>query len=231
MAETRSMFVLIAGGGRTGAQLASFLVSQHHEVVVVEHRPQILAHIHRELPTEVVFEGNATDPDVLERAGIRRAQVLAACMQGDADNLALCFIARSRYSVPRTIATINNPRNAWLFDKRFHVDVAINQAEILASLVEQEMSLGEMLTLLKLRRGRYSLVEDTIPDTSPAVGVAIRDLALPPNAVIAAIIRQGEIVIPRGQVTFEAGDEVLAIVDTEAAEELARLLGHPVSAR
>ncbi|PYQ38315.1 MAG: potassium transporter TrkA, partial [Acidobacteria bacterium] len=76
------MFVLIAGGGRTGAQLASFLVSQHHEVVVVEHRPQILAHIHRELPTEVVFEGNATDPDVLERAGIRRAQVLAACMQG-----------------------------------------------------------------------------------------------------------------------------------------------------
>ena len=150
-------------------------------------------------------------------------------MRGDADNLALCFVARTRHNVPRTIATINNPRNAWLFDKRFHVDVAINQAEILASLVEQEMSLGEMMTLLKLRRGRYSLVEDKIPPTSPAVGVAIRDLALPPNAVIAAIIRQGEIVIPRGQITLEAGDDLLAIVDTEAAEELARLLGHPVS--
>ena len=229
MADTRSMFVLIAGGGRTGAQLASFLVSQHHEVVVIEHRPQILAHIHRELPTEVVFEGNATDPDVLERAGIRRAQVLAACMQGDADNLALCFIARSRYSVPRTIATINNPRNAWLFDAHFHVDVAVNQAEILASLIEQEMSLGEMMTLLKLRRGRFSLVEDRVQPNAPAVGVAIRDIALPPNAVIAAIIRQGEIVIPRGQVTFEADDEVLAIVDTEAAEALAKLMGHAVT--
>jgi len=224
------MFVMIAGGGRTGAQLASFLVSQSHEVAVIEHRPDILAHIHRELPTEVVFEGNATDPDVLERAGARRAQVLAACMQGDADNLALCFIARTRYSVPRTIATINNPRNAWLFDQRFHVDVALNQAEILASLIEQEMSLGEMLTLLKLRRGRYSLVEDRIQKGSRAVGVALRDLPLPPKAVIAAIIRQGEMVIPRGQVTFEEGDEVLAIVEQDAVEELASLFGHPVTA-
>jgi trk system potassium uptake protein TrkA len=220
------MFVVIAGGGRTGAQLASFLVTQKHEVVVIEHRPDILAHIHRELPTEVVFEGNATDPDVLERAGVGRAQVLAACMQGDADNLALCFIARSRYRVTRTIATINNPRNAWLFDARFHVDVAVNQAEILASLIEQEMSLGEMMTLLKLRRGRYSLVEDRIQPDSRAVGVALRDLPLPPKAVVAAIIRQGEIVIPRGQVAFEAGDEVLAIVDPEASDDLAALFGH-----
>jgi trk system potassium uptake protein len=224
------MFVVIAGGGRTGAQLASFLVSQHHEVVVIEHRPDILAHIHRELPTEVVFEGNATDPDVLERAGVARAQVLAACMGGDADNLALCFIARTRYSVTRTIATINNPRNAWLFDQRFHVDVAVNQAEILASLIEQEMSLGEMMTLLKLRRGRYSLVEDRIQPGSRAVGVALRDLPLPPKAVIAAIIRQGEIVIPRGQVAFEAGDEVLAIVDEDEVAELAAIFGHPVHA-
>ena len=81
------MFVLIAGGGRTGAQLATFLVSQKHEVRLIEHRPEILAHIHRELPTEVVFHGNATDPDVLERAGAATAQVLAACMRGDADNL------------------------------------------------------------------------------------------------------------------------------------------------
>ena len=168
--EEDLMFVLIAGGGRTGAQLATFLVSQRHHVRLIEHRPEILAHIHRELPTEVVFHGNATDPDVLERAGAPEAQVLAACMRGDADNLALCFVARTRHRIPRTIATINNPRNAWLFDKRFHVDVAINQAEILASLVEQEMSLGEMMTLLKLRRGRYSLVEDLVQPTSPRGG-------------------------------------------------------------
>src|SRR5256885_12814956 len=87
---------------------------------------------------------------------------------------------RGLVAVPRTIATINNTRNAWLFDQRFHVDVAVNQAEILASLIEQEMSLGEMMTLLKLRRGRYSLVEDKIQPGSSAVGVALRDLPLPP---------------------------------------------------
>lgn len=221
------MFVVIAGGGRTGAQLASFLVSQHHEVVVIEHRPDILAHIHRELPTEVVFEGNATDPDIMERAGVARAQVLAACMQGDADNLALCFIARSRYSVARTIATINNPRNAWLFDQRFHVDVAVNQAEILASLIEQEMSLGDMMTLLKLKRGRYSLVGEKLPAGARAVGLAIKDLPLPKSCVITAVLRGGDLVIPRGAVQLEAGDEVLALVDSEDAEVLAVLFGPP----
>lgn len=224
------MFVLIAGGGRTGAQLASLLVAQNHEVHLIEHRREVLAHIHRELPTEVIHEGNATEPEVLERAGIMRAQVLAASMGGDADNLSLCFLARERYKIPRTIACINNPRNAWLFDKKFHVDVALNQADILASLIEQEMSLGDMMTLLKLRRGRFSLVGEKIPEGARAVGVSIKDLPLPPNSVIAAIIRQGDIVIPRGPLRFEAGDEVLAIVDAEGAEELANLFGHPALA-
>jgi trk system potassium uptake protein TrkA len=221
------MFVVIAGGGRTGAQLASFLVAQSHDVRLVEHRRDILAHIHRELPTEVIYEGNATSPEVLETVGIARAQVLAACMASDAENLALCFVARERYRVPRTIACVNNPRSAWLFDKSFHVDVALNQAEILASLIEQEMSLGDMMTLLKLRRGRYSLVGERIPEGARAVGVAIKDLSFPPNSVIAAIIRQGDIVIPRGPLTFQAGDEVLAITDAEGAEELAALFGRP----
>ncbi len=98
-------------------------------------------------------------------------------MASDADNLSLCFIARERYKVPRTIATINNPRNAWLFDKSFHVDVALNQADILASLIEQEMSLGDMMTLLKLRRGSYSLVSEKIPTGARAVGMTIQRAA------------------------------------------------------
>ena len=219
------MFVLIAGGGRTAAQLASYLVAQKHEVHLIEARREVLVHIHRQLPTEVVFEGNATEPHTLETAGVRRANVFVACLQSDADNLAVCFLARTRYGVRRTIATINNPGTAWLFDKRFHVDVALNQADILASLIEQEMSLGDMMTLAKLRRGRYSLVGEKIPPGAPAIGVAIKDLALPPDSVIAAIIRHGEIVIPRGPLTFEEGDEVLAIVDPQAAEELAQLFG------
>jgi trk system potassium uptake protein len=221
------MFILIAGGGRTAMQLATLLLMQQHQVRLIEHRRDVLTQIHRELPTEVIYEGNATDPLVLEQAGIRQAQVLAACTGSDVDNLVLCFFGRTRYNVPRTIARVNNPRNAWLFDDKFHVDVALNQAEILATLIEEEMSLGDMMILLRLRRGRYSLVQEKIHDGARAVGVALKDLALPPNSVIAAIVRQDQIHIPRGITQFQVGDEVLAIVDREAAEDLSRLFGPP----
>jgi trk system potassium uptake protein TrkA len=221
------MFVIIAGGGRTAAHLATLLVAQNHDVHLIEHRREVLVHIHRELPTEVIFEGFATDPEVLERAGIERAKVLVAAMQGDAENLSLCFLARKRYAMPRIIACINNPRNAWLFDEKFHVDVALNQADILASLIEQEMSLGDMMTLAKLRRGKFSLVSEKMPAAARAVGLAIKDLPLPPNSVIAAVIRKGDIVIPRGPLRLEPGDEVLAIVDAEGADDLAALFGNP----
>lgn len=221
------MLVLIAGGGRTGSQLAALLVAQNHQVHLIEHRREILERLHRELPTEVIYEGKATDPQVLEAAGIQQAQVLAACLPDDADNLSLCFVARSRYQVQRIIAQINDPRNAWLFDSKFHVDVALNQSEILARLIEEEMSLGDMVTLLKLRRGQYSLVEEKIPPGAKAVGIAIKDLALPDECVIAGIIRKGKMVMPRGLTAFEAGDEVLAVTDRQGAEQLAALFAPP----
>jgi len=221
------MFVLIAGGGRTGAQLARLLVAQGHEVHLVENRKEVLSRIHRELPTEVIYEGNPIDPIVLEQAGIQRADIVTACTTSDEQNLALCFFARERYKIRRTIARVNNPRNAWLFDQKFHVDVAVNQAEIMSSLIEEEMSMGDMMTLLKLKRGNYSLVEEKIPEGAKAIGVAIRDLGLPDQCVIAAIIRQGEVIVPRGITTLEAGDEVLAVTDDEGADELARLLTPP----
>ena len=160
------MRILIAGGGRTGATLALTLHAQKHEVRLMEHRPGVLAHIHRELPTELIYEGNPNDPRTLEFARVTDAQVLVASMSSDAENLALCFIGREHFRVPRTIATINDPRFAWLFGPRFHVDVAVNQADILAGLIEQELSVGDMMTLLKLRKGSYSLVSETLPRAS-----------------------------------------------------------------
>jgi trk system potassium uptake protein TrkA len=221
------MFVLIAGGGRTGTQLAALLVAQNYQIRLIEHRPEVLSRLHRELPTESVYEGYATDPQVLEQTGIRKAEALAACTDSDADNLVLCFLARTRYQVPRTIARINNPRNAWLFGQHFHVDVALNQAEILASLIEEEMSLGDMMTLLKLRRGQYSLVEEKIPAQAAVLGIAIKDMRLPQHCVIAAIIREGQIVVPTGDTVFEVGDEVLAVTNRSGAEQLARLFAPP----
>ena len=109
------MILIVAGGGRTGTQLASILLRQGHEIRLIEHRKDILARLHRELPTEVIFEGNPADPRVLDQVGAREVQVLAACTTEDSDNLAICFIAREIFKVPRTIARINNPKNEHIF--------------------------------------------------------------------------------------------------------------------
>ncbi len=221
------MFVFIAGGGRTGAQLATQLMEQNYHVRLVEHRPELLAHLHHEIPTEVIYEGSATDPNVLKQAGLEKANVLVACTNEDAANLVICYLARTLFKVNRTIARINNPRNAWLFDKNFHVDETINQADVMAHLIQEEMSLGDMMTLLKLRRGRYALVEEKVPAGAKAVGMQLKDLGLPDQCVIAAIIRNGQVTLPRGNTKLEQHDEVLAITDTDGAQQLAELLAPP----
>jgi trk system potassium uptake protein len=222
------MIVVIVGGGRTGAQLAKVLLAQDHEVHLIESRREVLSRIHRELPTEVIYEGNPIDPETLESANIRNADVVTACTTSDEINLVVCFIAHTRFNVRRTIARVNNPRNAWLFNELFFVDVAVNQADIMSRLIEEEMSMGDMLTLLKLRRGNFSLVEETINEGAPGIGLAIKDLSME-GVVIAAIIRQGEVIVPRGVTVFEAGDEVLAVTDAVGALKLSALLGRPTS--
>jgi trk system potassium uptake protein TrkA len=224
------MYVLIIGGGRTGSHLASLLMAQGHEVRVIEHRPNALANLHRELPTEFICEGDGTDPQVLEAVDIRRAQVLVAVSSEDADNLVAASLARHHYGVRRVIGRVNNPRNAWLFTPEFGVDAALDQADIIAKLVEEEMSLGDMMTMLKLRRGKYSLVEEKIYPGARAVGVAIKDLPIPQNCTISGVIRNGEIIVPRGVTVLEEGDEVLALVDDQTRTFLERLLGRPSQA-
>lgn len=219
------MFVLIVGGGRTGSHLASLLLAQGHTICVMEHRPHILADLHRELATENIFEGDGTDPQSLEAAGIRQAQVVAAVTSDDADNLVIASLARHHYGVARVIGRVNNPRNAWLFTSDFGVDVGVNQADVMAKLIEEEMSLGDMMVMLKLRRGKYSLVEEKIFPGALAMNKAIKDLPLPQNCVIAGIIRHGEIVMPRGITVLEEADEILALVDENARIALSKLLG------
>jgi trk system potassium uptake protein len=217
------MNVLIIGGETTGAQLASLLLDQKFNVCLVEHRRDVLSQLHQELPTEVVYEDNPRDLQVLEQAGIREANVVVACTSSDADNVVLCYLARTHFQVPRTIARINNPRHAWLFTDKMHVDVALNESSILAHLIEEEMSLGDMMTLLKLRRGQYSLVEVVIPSGAKVAGKQIKDIPFTENCVVAAIFRKGETILPRGATVLEVGDEVLAITDAEGQERLAEL--------
>jgi trk system potassium uptake protein TrkA len=221
------MFVIIVGGGRTGSQLAELLVQEGHEVKVIDDRPEILERLRQEMPAEAVVAGDGSDPNVLEAAGVKHAQVLAAVTAEDEANLVATSLARFEFNVPRVIARVNDPKNAWMFTAEMGVDVALNNADILSKLIAEEMSLGDMMIMLKLRRGEYTLVEEKIYPGARAVGVAIRDLGLPENCTISGILRHGRMILPRGITILEEGDEILALVDEPARTELAGLLGRP----
>ena len=143
----------------------------------------------------------------------------------DETNLVVCSLARLEFKVPRIIARVNNPNNAWLYTPEMGVDVALNQTDLLAHLVAEEMSLGDMMTLLKLRKGLYSLVEEKVHPNSAAVGKAVHELALPDRCVLAAIIRKGELLVPRGDTVLQPADEMLAVVHRAEAAQLAAILG------
>ncbi len=219
------MRVIVVGGGKVGTHLAELLLAGGHRVTVIEGRPEALARLGHQLPGGAVLAGSGTDPALLERAGIREADVLAAVTGDDETNLVATSLARFEFGVPRTIARVNNPKNAWMFTPAMGVDVALNQADLMAHLIAEEMSLGDMMTLLKLRKGQYSLVEEKVHPEAPAAGKAVRDLELPPECVLTAIIRRGDLLIPRGDVVLQPADEVLAVVHVAEAERLARLLG------
>jgi trk system potassium uptake protein TrkA len=221
------MFVLIAGGGRTGARLANLLINQNYKVRLVENRRELLAHLHQELPTEIIYEGNPVEPSLLEAAGIREAHVVAAVTSDDSTNLALCFLAKTMFEVPRTIARVNNPNNAWLFNQKFKVDESVNSADVLAHLIQEEMSLGDMMTIFKIRHGRYAVVEEKVPAGAKAIGVPLKDMDLAEHCVIAAIIRDGVMTLPRGDSTLKENDEIVAVASPEGATRLAELLAFP----
>jgi trk system potassium uptake protein TrkA len=221
------MFVIIVGGGKTGSQLASQLISEGHRVKLVEDRPAVLERLQHELPPEVIVAGDGSSPSVLEAAGIEHAQVLAAVTGEDEANLVITTLGRFEFNVPRTIARVNNPKNAWLFNPEMGVDVALNQSDILTKLIAEEMSLGDMMTLLKLRKGEYSIVEEKVHPLAIAAGKRLSDINLPSECVFVAILRKGQLIIPKGETILQPVDEVISLVHASQLAKLAALLGPP----
>jgi trk system potassium uptake protein TrkA len=219
------MFVIIVGGGKTGSQLASQLLDGGHQVKLIEDRSVVLARLREELPEGVVVAGDGSSPSVLESAGIGQAQVLAAVTGEDEDNLVVTTLARFEFGVPRVIARVNNPKNTWLFTSDMGVDVALCQSDILAKLIAEEMSIGDMMTLLKLRKGEYSIVEEKVHPKAVVAGKALRDIELPPQCVFAAVIRKGQLIVPNGSTVLAPVDEIIALVHASQVSKLADLLG------
>lgn len=219
------MFVIIVGGGKTGSQLASQLIGEGHQVCLIEDRVVVLERLKEELPKECIFAGDGSSPAILEAAGIERAQVLAAVTGEDETNLVVTTLARFEFNVPRIIARVNNPKNAWLFNSEMGVDVALNQSDILAKLIAEEMSLGDMMTLLKLRKGEYSIVEEKVHPAAIVVNKTLREIKTPPGCVFVAVIRKGQLIVPSGGTDLQPVDEVIALVHASQAAHLAELLG------
>ena len=216
------MRVMIIGGGKVGTYLANYLISEGHEVRLIELREEEKQRILLDVPEKIVYIGNGTDPDVLEAAGIRKMDVLAAVTGQDEVNLVATGLARFEFMIPRTIARINHPKNAWMFTDVMGVDVALNQADLMAALIAEEMSLGDMITLHKLRKGKFDLVEEKVAPNALANGKKLRDLAFPTQCTIVAVLRKGELIVPHGELDFQTADEVLAVVHKDQKKELAR---------
>jgi trk system potassium uptake protein TrkA len=219
------MTVIIVGGGKVGSYLATLLLAEGHRAIVIEERAEHLDALRRDLPVDAVVHGSGTDPLVLERTGVRHADVVAAVTGTDETNLVVASLARFEFHVPRVITRVNNPRNAWMFTPEMGVDVALNQADVMARLIEEEMSLGDMMTLLKLHRGQYAIVEERVHPAAATVGKPLREIRWPPECAVTAIIRKGQLLIPRGETVLQADDEVLALVHASEARAVAALLG------
>lgn len=221
------MLVLVIGGGKTGSHLANLLIADGHEVRVIDDRPSLVEKLCDELPADCVINGDGSSPTVLEKAGIKKANVVAAVTGNDETNLVVTSLARFEFNVPRVIGRVNNPKNAWLFTPDMGVDVALNQSDILAHLVAEEMSLGDMMTLLKLKRGEFSLVEDKIHPKATTVGKTLSEITLPAESIIVAVIRNHQLMVPNGQTRLEVHDELLMLSRTTYLQQLSDLFADP----
>lgn len=219
------MYVIIVGGGKVGTYLSFLLLKGGERIKLIESDPEVVPALLQKMPSESIVQGNGTDPVVLESAGIRQADVVAAVTGDDETNLVVGSLARFEFGTQRVIARVNDPANSWIFSPIMGVDVALNQADLLAHLIAEEMSVGEMITLLKLRKGEYSLVEEKVHPASAATGKAIRDINLPAESAVTAVIRKGKLLIPRGDLVFQANDEVIALVHSSKMSQLAEILG------
>lgn len=216
------MYVVIVGGGRIGRYIAKDMSDKGHDVTVVERRAERCEQLVAETDV-LVIEGDAGDVRYLEQAHVDRADVFVATTHEDDDNLVSCQLAKIEFGVKRAISRVNTPKNVEIFEK-LGIE-AVSSTRLISELLENEFSVGELVRLSSLRGGKVALVEVRIPsdDRRPR---AIQDLGLPFNAVLVAIFRDDETIIPRGSAEVRPGDEVVALITPDVEDELrAALVG------
>lgn len=216
------MKIIIVGGGQVGSYLTSLLLSNGHDVKIIEYREKNFHKLEREFAPEILVFGHGSDPAILEAAGIDTADVLAAVTAEDEINLVVTTLAKMEFDVPRVIGRVNNPKNAWLYNSSMGVDVGVNQADLMAHLVVDEMDLNSMVTMLKLQHN-YSVVQTRIAEGAKAANQLLKDLPIPKNAVLIAVTRNDSVLIPKGDTELLSDDEILILTDEESREKIKEL--------
>jgi trk system potassium uptake protein TrkA len=218
------MNVLIVGAGKSGSYLAEKLRADHN-VTMVETRPDRADYVAARMPGVKVIRGDGCEPSVLDQAGAADADLVAALTGDDEDNLVISFLVKTTHQVPRVFARTNHPKNEWMFTKTWGVDVAVSTAQVIYSLIEKEVSLGDVITLMALSAEGMVIDEITLPADAKAVGKKLSELAIPKCAHVMAIISEGEVVVPRGDTMLNAGDEVLILSSCGEEANLSRTFG------
>jgi trk system potassium uptake protein TrkA len=217
------MKVAIAGAGNVGVYIASDLKEDGHEVLVIEESPDLVALLKPTLDVEWVV-ADACEVSSLHEAGVAGADVMVAATGDDEDNLVISLLAKQEFAVPRVIARVNHPKNQWLFNETWGVDVSVSTPHLLTALVEEAVSVGSLVRLLQFEGGEARLVEVTLAEDTPAAGTPLAELSVPRDATIVAVVRDRHVVVPRGDTVLKAGDEVLALVTPDSEDDLRSIL-------
>ena len=217
------MRVAIAGAGKVGRAIARELLSNGHEVLLIDREP---AKAEPDVvPGARVLLGDTCEIAVLDEADLPTCQVLIAATGDDKVNLVVSLLAKTEYGVPRVVARVNHPKNEWMFDESWGVDVAVSTPRMLSALVEEAVSVGDLVRLFSFRQGNANLVELTLPPSASVVGKRVVEVQFPADTALVAIIRDTRVITPSPDDSLESGDELLFVASPEQEQALEDLLG------
>ena len=216
------MRVAIAGAGNVGRSIAVELLENGHEVLLVDKEPHRIAV--DELPRAEWLLADACEIASLDEAGLQRCNVAIAATGDDKANLVVSLLAKTEYGVPRVVSRVNHPKNEWLFNDAWGVDVAVSTPRLMSALVEEAVSVGDLVRVLRFSQGDANLVELTLPADAPLVGTDIGDVEWPEDTALVAVLRGGRVMVPSPEDPLEGGDELLFVAAPDREQQLEDLL-------
>lgn len=222
------MRVVIAGAGSVGRSIARELIGNGHEVLLIDHDSEGVQA--SRIPDAAWLLADACELSSLNEAGLENCDVVVAATGDDKANLVISLLAKTEFSVPRTVARVNNPKNEWMFDEGWGVDVAVSTPRLMTALVEEAVSVGDLVRIFEFQQSRSTLVEMTLPAASPWVGHRVGDVPWPVDTVLTCIVRESRAIAPSIDDLLVVGDELLLVTSPDLEAELERML-NPRAAR